>query len=51
MDGFSIPGSNGVRRGVHGVDLSHKGARDARGEVLDENIIISDPRESSVILE
>ena len=45
VNSFSIPGDNGIRRGIHGVDLPHKSMRDARGEVPDEDIIISNSRE------
>ena len=40
VDSFGIPGSDGIRRGVHGVDLSHKSSRDVRREVPDENIVL-----------
>ena len=34
-----VPSSDGVRGGVHGVDPPHESMRDARGKILDEDII------------
>ena len=51
MDGFCIPSSNGVRGGVHGVDLPYESTRDARGEILDEDVMISNSGESNILFE
>ena len=51
MNSFCIPSSDGIRGGVHGVDLPHKSMRDARGEIPDENIMVSDSGESDIVFE
>ena len=51
VNSFCIPCSDGVRGSVHRVDLPHESIRDARGEILDEDIMVSDSRESNIIFE
>ena len=51
MDGFCIPSSDGVRGGVHGVDLPHESLRDAKGEIPGEDIMVSNSKESNIIFE
>ena len=51
VDGFCIPSSDGVRGVIHGVDSPHESTRDARGEIPDEDIMVSNSGESGVIFE
>ena len=51
MDSFSVPGSDDVRGAVYGVDLSHQSTRDAREEIPDEDITVSDSGDSDIIFE
>ena len=46
-----IPSSDGVRGGVHEVDPPHGSMRDARGEILDEDVMVSNSGESDIIFE
>ena len=46
-----VPSSDGVRGGVHGVDPPHESMRDTRGEILDEDVMVSNSGESNIIFE
>ena len=46
-----MPSSDGVRGVVHRVDLPNKSVRDAREEILDEDVMVSNSRESDIIFE
>ena len=51
VNSFCIPSSDGVREGVHEVDLPHESLRDTGGEVLNEDIMVIDSGESDIIFE
>ena len=40
-----------VSGGVHGVDSSHESVGNARGEILDQDVMVSDSREGDVVFE
>ena len=51
VNSFCVPSSDGVRESVHGVDSPHESMRDARGEILDKDIMVSNSGESNIIFE